>query len=112
MDAGGADGTIALWDYDANTAEATLHGHKSEITALLFLGNLPLLMSADTDGNLCMWIVRPIVCGDGAGHCIMRLTNNRDAKSNEACAILALAFVEDVGTLYSGTDVVVDSLQH
>ncbi len=101
MASGAVDGSVALWDYDANTSEAALRGHSAEITAVLFLDPLPLLVSADTDGNMCVWLVRPIVRGDTAGRCVLRV-QNKVPGSTKTKPLLALAYVHELGIIYSG----------
>lgn len=75
---GSACGIISLWDFRSHVLISELLGHASEITALTFLDPYPLLVSADTEGNVCFWVVRPLVIN--IGKCILRLINTTKGK--------------------------------
>lgn len=54
---GATDCVIALREYARLRSISFLLGHKAEITALTFVEPLPLLVSADSNGNVAVWAV-------------------------------------------------------
>jgi len=115
---GSSDGNIVLWDTKTHHLIAEYDGHvisdqveaKTEVTCLHFLDPYPLLVSADTRGNLCVWAVRPIALN--VGRCIVRIVNFAKhafnapltGQAREKVAITALAFWEHgrVARLFGG----------
>jgi WD40 repeat protein len=59
---GSGDGMISFWDFQfiRQDLPKTKRVHKSEITAMAFIDTLPLMLSADSNGLLVLWPVRPI----------------------------------------------------
>ena len=56
---GESQGKIKIWDLEFCAMEGLCLGHSTEVTALLFLDPKPLLVSADADGNMCLWTLFP-----------------------------------------------------
>ena len=75
---GASSGLIQLYDYLSHVLVGELPGHASEVTALVFLDPYPLLASADNEGNICIWVVRPLVIN--IGKCVLRLVNTIKGK--------------------------------
>lgn len=104
---GAADGRIFLWDYQAHVQVGELAGHKIAISALTFLDPYPIVVSADSQGNICFWLVRPIILQ--VGKCILRIINyGKGSKSSkrENIPMPALAFWEtDTDARLYGADV-------
>jgi WD40 repeat protein len=95
---GSADGQIFLWDIVTHVQVGSLGGHKTDITALVFLDPYPFVASADNLGNICFWVVRPIALH--VGKCILRMMNTAKGKrggNSEHLPVPALAFWESEG---------------
>lgn len=95
---GSADGQVYIWDYQSHVQVGELGGHKTDITALVFLDPYPIVVSADNQGNICFWVVRPVVLR--VGKCILRMMNQAKGKrggSAEHLPVPALAFWETGG---------------
>ena len=56
---GESTGKIKVWDVEFCSMDGLCLGHSTEVTALLFLDPLPLLVSSDADGSLCLWSLWP-----------------------------------------------------
>lgn len=54
---GATDCVISLREYTRLRSISFLLGHKADITALAFVDPLPLLVSADSNGNVAVWAV-------------------------------------------------------
>uniref|UniRef100_A0A0D9VPM7 Small-subunit processome Utp12 domain-containing protein n=1 Tax=Leersia perrieri TaxID=77586 RepID=A0A0D9VPM7_9ORYZ len=54
---GHADGSIRLWDAETGSCEATLHGHRSAVSALLFGPSGAILASGSKDCDIILWDV-------------------------------------------------------
>jgi WD40 repeat protein len=104
---GSSSGLIHLWDYRSHVLVGELLGHASEITAMAFLDPYPLLVSSDNEGNICFWVVRPLILN--VGKCVLRLVNTTKGKAaplvasrpgsgsgGEICPVTALAFWTNV----------------
>jgi WD40 repeat protein len=95
---GSVDGCVFLWDYATHVQVGELGGHKTDITALVFLDPYPIVASADNLGNICFWVVRPVVLQ--VGKCVLRMMNTAKMKrggSSEHLPVPALAFWESEG---------------
>ncbi len=55
-------GEIKVWDYQMVTLDYELTGHTTSIVTLAFVKDRPLLLSADSGGNVRLWLVK------GGGH--------------------------------------------
>lgn len=55
-------GEVGVWDYELSLLMGLCQGHskKAEITAIDFLVPYPVMVTAGTDGKICLWAVRPI----------------------------------------------------
>lgn len=76
-------GRLRLWDPFENDLVADIDAHTSEITALCFLVDYPVLAVADAAANICLWTVRPAT-GAGQPVCLVRLINTLDNAPNAA----------------------------
>lgn len=56
---GSGDRTIRIWDFQQLRLEGECVGHKGPITAMTFAEPYSVLCTADEDGNLSLWTVRP-----------------------------------------------------
>eukprot|EP00948_MAST-09A_sp_MAST-9A-sp1_P003172 g3172.t1 len=58
---GSADFSVRLWDYQLAKldSDAVCEYHRGEITSMAFVPGWPLLVSADANGMICVWGVRP-----------------------------------------------------
>merc|ERR1719386_532536 len=56
---GSTDRVVSLREYERLRLVAPLFGHKMDITCLQFLDPFPLLVSADFNGNIAIWVVTP-----------------------------------------------------
>merc|ERR1719389_131868 len=56
---GSTDSVVSLREYERLRLVAPLLGHKADITCLTFLDPFPLLVSADFNGNIAIWVVSP-----------------------------------------------------
>uniref|UniRef100_A0A0E0K8V9 Uncharacterized protein n=1 Tax=Oryza punctata TaxID=4537 RepID=A0A0E0K8V9_ORYPU len=54
---GHADGSIRLWDAETGSCEATLHGHRSAASALIFGPSGAILASGSKDCDIILWDV-------------------------------------------------------
>uniref|UniRef100_A0A0E0CVA4 Small-subunit processome Utp12 domain-containing protein n=1 Tax=Oryza meridionalis TaxID=40149 RepID=A0A0E0CVA4_9ORYZ len=54
---GHADGSIRLWDAETGSCEATLHGHRSAASALVFGPSGAILASGSKDCDIILWDV-------------------------------------------------------
>lgn len=52
---GGDDYMVKIWDYQAKSCIATLEGHSSNVSAVLFHPRLPIILSGSEDGTLRIW---------------------------------------------------------
>ena len=52
---GSADGTVRLWIPDAETLQATLHGHTASVLSVAFSSDGSLLASGSADGTVRLW---------------------------------------------------------
>lgn len=53
-------GEIAIWDYETSSFMAFLLGHNDPVQCVKFLSPKPLLLSAGSDGKVCIWTLRPV----------------------------------------------------
>ena len=53
------NGSICLWQFENGQPDGACIGHNKEINAMVFLSPYPILISADSKGNLCMWLTKP-----------------------------------------------------
>mmetsp|Transcript_41306 Transcript_41306/g.36654 ORF Transcript_41306/g.36654 Transcript_41306/m.36654 type:complete len:270 (-) Transcript_41306:1051-1860(-) len=56
---GSANGMIAIWDFESGKLESICLSHNADITHLKFADYFPILISASSDGTMCVWPVRP-----------------------------------------------------
>lgn len=63
---GGKDNRVRIWDYeriipamDESNDEGPTFAHTSDVTLVKFIRPFPLLISADTSGQLYIWLTKP-----------------------------------------------------
>lgn len=56
---GSRDNSVRIWDYERVKLEDELIGHTSEVTILKFLKPFPILLTADNQGQLYLWLTKP-----------------------------------------------------
>ncbi|MXZ01560.1 hypothetical protein F4Y93_13305, partial [Candidatus Poribacteria bacterium] len=85
---GSSDGTVKLWDVEAQTDVATLEGHAIAIASIAFSPNGILLASGSYDGAVKLWNVNT--------------HSNIATLEGHAVPVTSVAFSPDGGTLASG----------
>lgn len=71
-------GKVILWDAFTDSGEGAVTAHQGEITSLAFLDPYPVLAVGDSQGNLCLWAVRPLVQKEPI--CLLRVLNTEENK--------------------------------
>lgn len=104
---GATDCVIGIREYERLRTLSFLLGHKSEITALAFVDPLPLLVSADSTGNVAIWVV-PTASGRNhrfANEVLTRFVNMQSLESSASVNCLDPVYTdsEPVETLQSDT---------
>lgn len=67
---GDHNGVVGMWDLEVSVGVEMLCGHDAAITAIAFLGNWPLCVTACQDAWIMVWLLRPNV---QHGQCVTRL---------------------------------------
>ena len=57
--AGTSDGVVVVWDFQTAGFEGFCEGHQGEVIYITFIGTRPLMLVADTFGNVKVWAVQP-----------------------------------------------------
>lgn len=56
---GSRDQTVRVWDYDRMKLIDEITAHKAEVVIVKFLLPFPLLLTADSNGYLFLWLTKP-----------------------------------------------------
>jgi WD40 repeat protein len=56
---GSRDHTVRVWDYDRLKLIDEINTHKAEVVIVKFLRPFPLLVTADANGYLFLWLTKP-----------------------------------------------------
>jgi WD40 repeat protein len=58
---GSRDKLVKVWDYERVQVQHTIVAHKEELSIVKFLKPFPLLLTADSNGYLYIWLTKPMV---------------------------------------------------
>lgn len=100
---GSTDSVVSLREYERLRLVAPLLGHKADITCLTFLDPFPLLVSADFNGNIAIWVVSPTHIPQQHKHANSVLTRFINMQSLENAApvnCLGYRYEKEEGHLY------------
>lgn len=95
---GSTDCVIAIREYARLRSVSFLLGHKSEITTLAFVDPLPLLVSADSGGNLAIWVV-PSPCGKNhkyVNEVLIRFVNMQSLENSATVTCIDTIYTDPV----------------
>jgi WD40 repeat protein len=102
---GATDCVIALREYERLRTVKVLLGHKADVTALAFVDPLPLLVSADSNGNVAIWAV-PIPSGRNhrfVNEVLTRFVNMQSLESSASVNCFDPLFTEELSTAVAAT---------
>ena len=69
---GSSDACVNVWDFEMLSLVNVITLHRADITAVMFVGNYPVIASADRAGMICLTLVYP---PRRKGQCILKIEN-------------------------------------
>ena len=56
---GSRDHSVRVWDYERVKFEDEILSHSAEVVIVKFIKPFPLLLTADSTGQLYLWVTKP-----------------------------------------------------
>lgn len=88
---GGRDNSVRIWEYEKMILLDEIKNHNSEVTMVHFIKPYPLLVTADSSGVICIWLIKK---QREAKTCVVYWVNDFDF--SKQCPITAIDSFIDV----------------